>query len=409
MEWNLWMGTEHVNAGTKEPDIWCVVPAYNCAASAVDVAKQCRDYLSHVVVVDDGSTDADLRGSLADTDIRVLRHSQNRGKGAALLTALRYVRENGGTHVIAVDADGQHLPADLPCIVNSVEKRPASIIIGCRDFNTAHVPDGSRFGRAFSNLWVRLETGVSLDDTQSGFRGYPVQLVSRLRLRGVRYDFEIEVLTRAIWGGMDVVEVPVRVVYPPKDQRITSFRPFVDNLRLSLMHSRLIGRRLLPWPHRKLVQRVDAASAVHLLRHPLRSLRMLLRENATPSGLAASAAVGTILAVLPLVGCHSIAILYATARLHLNKVMALSVQNLYAPPFVPFLCIEVGYFLRHGTWWTEFSRETLVEGMHLRALEWLLGSLVLAPIFAAVAGGITFAAARAIGRRVAANRAGRKA
>jgi len=400
------MAMEHPNL-RKQQKIWCVVPVYNCSGTAVDVAKQCREFMPHVLVVDDGSTDGDLRSLLADTDIAVLRHAENRGKGAALLSALQYVLEHGGTHLITLDGDGQHMPADLPQIVGHVERHAASIIVGCRDFNTPHVPRGSRFGRTFSNMWVRLETGMSLGDTQSGFRCYPVQLVSQLGLSGRRYDFEIEVLARGIWAGMDVVEVPIRVVYPPADKRLSHFRPFVDNLRLSLMHARLIGRRLVPWPHRKLVPRTDEVSAFHLLRHPLKYLKMLLRENATPSGLAASAAVGTILAVLPLVGCHSIAILYTTARLHLNKVMALSIQNLYAPPFVPFLCIEVGYFLRRGAWWTEFSRETVLENIHLRALEWLVGSLVLAPIFAAIAATITFAAAHALSRRAVAKGAGR--
>ena len=399
------MATDSTNL-SGEPDTWCVVPAYNCSATAADVARKCRELLPQVLVVDDGSADADLQGLLGGTDITVLRHAENRGKGAALATALQHVLERGGTHMVTIDADGQHLPGDLPGLLSGVRADGAAIVIGCRHFGTPNVPAGSRFGRRFSNMWVKLETGVTLDDTQSGFRVYPVRYISQLGLGGRHYDFEIEVLTRGIWAGLDVAEVPVSVVYPPPGERISHFRPFVDNLRLSLMHARLVGRRLVPWPHRKLVQPTDRPSRLALLRNPFSCLKMLLRENATPSGLAVAAAVGTVLAVLPLVGFHSIAILYASARLHLNKVMALSIQNLYAPPFVPFLCIEAGYFLRHGKWWTDFSRETILESIHLRVFEWFIGSLVLAPIFAAIAAGVTFAAARALSRRAAAAGAG---
>ena len=117
-------------------------------------------------------------------------------------------------------------------------------------------------------------------------------------------------------------------------------------------------------------------------------------------GLAAAAAVGTFLAVLPLLGVHTLAILYVTVRLNLNKIMALAIQNLFMPPLTPFLCIELGYYLRHGHWWTELTFDSVVREMPYRLWEWLLGSLVLAPVFAAAAFGAVFAAARLLaGRR----------
>jgi len=121
--------------------------------------------------------------------------------------------------------------------------------------------------------------------------------------------------------------------------------------------------------------------------------------------LAAAAAVGTLLAGRPRVGCPTGVVLYISTRLHLNKVMAVHIQHLYAPPFVPFLCIEVGHYIRHGAWWTDFSREAILESMHLRALEWLIGSFLLAPVFAVLAGGITFVAARTLTARGGATKA----
>jgi len=391
--------------GPDAGETWCVIPVFNHARTAAAVALECRTLVERVLVVDDGSTDADIGELLRGSDIAVLRHPRNLGKGRALTTALRHVAAQGATHMITLDADGQHLPADLPVFLEAMRAAPDAIIVGCRDFDVPNVPGSSRFGRSFSNFWVRLETGLALDDTQSGYRAYPVRLISRLRLASARYDFEIEVLVRAAWGGVPIREVPIRVVYLPPGSRISHFKPVLDSARLSRLHARLIGRKLMPWPHARLVPRPAAEPPLALWRHPGRGFRRLLQENATPGGLAAAAAVGSLLAVLPLIWCHTVAILYASSRLHLNKVMALAIQNLYIPPFTPFLCIQVGYFMRHGRWWTEYTRETLVAGIHLRLFEWLLGSLVLAPFYAAIAAAATYVTARAVQRRMLRRRA----
>lgn len=381
-----------------EPQVWVVIPVYNHAATATAVVRACRRRVERVLVVDDGSEDADLRELLREDPVTVIRHARNQGKGQALVTALQHVAAQGGTHMITVDADGQHLAEDLPAFLEAIRAEPRAIVIGCRDFDrTANVPSKSRFGRQWSNFWVRLETGRALTDTQSGYRAYPVGLAGRLPRRSSRYDFETELLVRALWAGLPVREVPIQVVYPPGGERISHYRPVRDTLRMSRLHARLAARCLLPWPHQRLVPRERPPWA--LWRHPLRELRRLLDENATPAGLAASAAVGSLLAVLPLVWCHTLAILYATARLHLNKVMALTIQTLYIPPFTPFLCIQVGHYLRHGRWWTEFTRQTVVWDLHLRLFEWLLGSLLLAPLYALIAGAATYAVAAAVRRR----------
>ncbi len=117
---------------------------------------------------------------------------------------------------------------------------------------------------------------------------------------------------------------------------------------------------------------------------------MLLQENATPEGLAMSAAVGTFIAILPLLFFHTIIILYVTARLNLNKIVAVNVQHIFMPPFVPAVCIEVGYFLRHGNWLTDISYATIFSQFSDRLLEWFLGSLVIAPIGSVLMGTIFF-------------------
>jgi glycosyltransferase involved in cell wall biosynthesis len=380
--------------------IWCAIPVYNNKDTVKSVAVECRSLIPQVVVVDDGSTDADVGELLSNSGVTVLRHGRNRGKGGAILTALQHVKEQGGRFMITLDADGQHHPRDLVKFIPLLQGDETAILIGCRQFDAESFPRRSRVGMEIGNFWLRTETGASVEDSQSGFRAYPVGYLSELKLVGSRFEFEGEVLARAVWAGLELKNVPVGVWYPEPRLRVSSFRPFVDNLRISLMHARLVGRRLLPFPHRRLIPAAEERLDPRMLLHPIKMVRGLIEENATPALLGVSAAVGTFLATLPLIFLHTVVIVYFATRLRLNRVMAVAVQNLCMPPFVPMLCIELGYRMRYGEWLTEFSKRTILNELHLRVFEWLLGSLVVAPIAAVVVGGAVFLIAGAIQSRV---------
>ncbi len=376
----------------------CVIPIYNHAATLLPLVRQCRNWIADLLVVDDGSTDADLPTLLANEPAKVIRHPENRGKGAALRTALAYAHEHGFSHLITLDADGQHAPADLPLFLEASRRQPAAVVVGVRDFTVANVPKASQFGRRFSNFWILLETGVAAADTQSGYRCYPVELVRQLPLSGRHYDFEVEVLVRAFWAGLPLAEVPIATWYAPGGERISHFHPWRDNLRLTHAHVKLVARRLCPWPMRRLLPRAKEPGWRQLL-HPQELIKRLLHENVTPVGLGVSAGVGTLLAVLPIPGLHTLAILYVTTKLNLNRIMALAIQNLFAPPFTPGLCMVVGHFLLHGTWLPRFPRSA--AELFDRFGEWAVGSLLVAPIFAVVFGGLVFKIATLVQRRTA--------
>jgi len=372
---------------------WCAIPVYNNSATLRAVAEECLGILpGNVVVVDDGSTDADVGELLNGLDLVVLRHEANRGKGAAILTASRYIEQQGGVHMITLDADGQHSPADMARFIPLLAGNDDVLLVGARDFSqTPNVPAASRFGRKFANFWLRVETGVAVSDCQSGFRSYPVRHINRLRFRGVGYDFEAEVLARAAWAGLRIKDVDISVSYPPPDERVSHFKPVFDNFMLTHRHILLILRRLLPWPHRKLIERERLD--YRLLLHPARVMRMLLREHSSPGGLAVAAAVGVFLGAVPLLFLHSLVILYVSSRLNLNKLMALNTQHLCMPPVVPAICIELGYYMRNGVLLTDLSFETVFLEFGDRLLEWLMGSLIVGPILAAMVGGIVYIAA----------------
>lgn len=375
--------------------VWCVIPVYNNGATIEAVARGCREQLDHVLVVDDGCTDVDVAALFADTDIEVLSHETNKGKGQALLSGLNYIQERGGSWMLAVDADGQHDPNDIPLFLPVMAGHPESIVIGARDFSGEHVPGGSKFGRKFSNFWIKLECGVTVSDSQSGFRAYPVELLSKMKLRGSRYDFEVEVLSKSVWHGLKLLDVPISVHYPPPEERISHFDQWEDNVRLSGRHSLLVMRRLLPWPHKRLVAR-DTTDWKALLFSPKKVLALLLRENSTPVELSVAAAVGIILATLPLIAMHTIAILYVSTKLNLNRLLAVNIQHFCAPPFVPAACIALGFYMRNGHWPGMEELKYFASELHQHLLNWLLGSLVLAPVLAVIGGLIVYAVARGI-------------
>lgn len=374
---------------------FCVIPVYNNAGTVRDVILRALRQTPHVLVVDDGSTDMDLPAFCRENGVECLRHERNMGKGAALRTAMDELSRRGVDYMIALDGDGQHYPEDIPLFFPLMEEEGA-LIVGCRDFNDPNVPESSRVGRRISNFWMKLETGVDVQDCQSGFRAYPVPYTVQLKCLTSRYNYETEILTRSAWANLPIRNLPVRSFYQPKGERVSHFDPFRDNLRISLIHAHLVGLRLLPFPKKKLLPGPKFDFSIF---KPGRFIRYLLTENASPGGLAAAAFVGTLLAVLPLIGCHTVVILYAAAKLHLNKLMSLNIQHLFMPPLTPFLCVETGYFLLHGTFLTECSVRTLWNEIGFRLWEWLVGSLILAPVFACITAGAVYLIACACQRK----------
>ena len=374
-----------------------VVPVYNHAETLRQVVAGVLEMHPSVLVVDDGSSES-VAGLLEGLPVELIRHDVNRGKGAALRTAADWGLQHGYSHMICLDADGQHDPKDLQRFFIAIAEAPQAVIVGHRDFAQASIPGSSRFGRQFSNFWLRLQTGSRIKDSQSGFRAYPLMLFQHLNFWTQRYNFEVEVLVRSAWSGLELRDIDISVYYPPGDERVSHFRGFMDNWRLTMLNTHLTLRSIVPWPHRKIIERQEDEDKVETLSviHPLRSLRQLLRENSSPKRLAVAAGVGVLLGTLPLLFFHTIAILFVCGFFRLNKVAAVSSSQLCMPPIVPALCIELGYYFRHGDWLTEFSLQTLGYQAMERLYEWFLGSLVLAPVLALLVGALTYLLAQMV-------------
>jgi glycosyltransferase involved in cell wall biosynthesis len=207
-----------------------IVPAFDASATLASVVAGLRGVLAvPVIVVDDGSRDA-TELVARDSGAIVVRHSENRGKGAALRTGLGEAARRGMTIAVAVDADGQH-PAESSLAVLRGSNDPRALVLGVRDLLRDGAPASNQFGNKVSNFFLSTFSGQQLRDTACGLRRYPVAETLALGARADRYEFEAEVLLRAIAAGVVIVEVPVAAVYPPPGGQ-THRRSIADPMRI---------------------------------------------------------------------------------------------------------------------------------------------------------------------------------
>ena len=235
---------------TDPRHICAVIPTYNNGGTVAVVVRRVLQQGLPVIVVDDGSTDG-TQDALKGLDIKILRHSQNRGKGIALRTGLEEARRLGYRQALTIDADGQHDPSDIPALVAAAA--PRTLVVGSRNIAAEGMSSGSTFANRFSNFWFTLQTAHKLPDTQTGFRIYPLEDLPSLKLLTARYEAELTLLVFSAWTGLKLVPVPVKVYYP--EDRVSHFRPFADFFRISVLNTVLCVLALLYGYPRMLIGR----------------------------------------------------------------------------------------------------------------------------------------------------------
>ena len=199
--------------------------------------EKCLLYCDDVIVVTDGCTDRTTDILHAIDGITIVSYPQNRGKGYALKMGFRRALEMGFSYAITLDGDGQHYPEDIPLFLKANQQHPQSLIIGSRQLEGVDRSKGSSFANKFSNFWFYVQTGRALSDTQTGYRLYPLHRLCGLSLLTSRYEAELELLVFASWHGVKLVPIPVQVYYPPRNERVSHFRPGKDFARISVLNT----------------------------------------------------------------------------------------------------------------------------------------------------------------------------
>jgi glycosyltransferase involved in cell wall biosynthesis len=217
-----------------------VIPAYNAAKTLGPLVAGIRRLLP-VVVVNDASDDATAEVAEA-AGAEVLHHSHNRGKGAAVRTGLERLVARGVQRAVALDADGQHLPEEIPKLLAESDRYPEAMVLSVRDKTGQPIAALNRFANGLADLMTSWVAGREFPDTQCGFRVYPLPAVLELGAQGERMEYDIEILLLAARARMEIRNVQTRVYYPPVGERESHYRPVEDTARIAwVMFSTLLS------------------------------------------------------------------------------------------------------------------------------------------------------------------------
>ncbi len=352
-----------------------VIPTYNNPQTIDAVVCSTLQTTSlSILIVDDGSDQPVLQAlkspesaqALASGRLHILRKEKNGGKGRALQESFRWALDRGFTHILSLDGDGQHLPCEIPTLLQKILENPWDLIIGQRKMEQATVPGLSHFGRKFSNFWVGYQTGQQILDSQSGFRVYPLFHVQNLTFWTSRFDFEIEVLIRLLWRGVRVTEVNVDVHYPPPEERVSHFHKFFDNARISFLNTLLV-------------------------------IVCLLRFQLKPRDFGWAVGWGVFIGCTPFFGFHTLLLGAVAFLARLNFPVMFLASHVSFPPFaLGLIPLEIatgrailkpwGYGV--SPWFpNHFNFHELLHTAMSHFPEWFVGSLVIGVSLALFLGG----------------------
>ncbi|MBI2257953.1 MAG: DUF2062 domain-containing protein [Flavobacteriia bacterium] len=348
-----------------------LIPTYNNQKTLKKVLEEVLFYAkgSEVVVVNDGSTDQSKEILFSfGTTITLLENEKNSGKGVALRNGITYAIKRGADYVISIDSDGQHFPSDIPLFLEEIVKNMGSMIMGSRNMKQEGVPGKSSFGNRFSNFWFYIETGISLPDTQTGFRAYPVQAMKKMRFFTKKFEFEIEIIVRLAWKKVPFKAIPIKVLYDEKE-RVSHFRPFKDFFRISVLNSILVFLALLWYYPLKLFSR-----------NTFKTIKSeFYKKEESNLKKALSISFGVFMGIFPIWGFQLLIGIPLAVFFRLNKVLFIAAANISIPPMIP-LILFVSYFF--GSWFVSNPLDLMemkfnsLESIHLHFVQYFIGAVL---------------------------------
>lgn len=366
-----------------------IIPTYNNETSLALVIKDVSNYSDHIIVVNDGSTDktGEIIGGFPN--VQAISYEKNVGKGWALRKAFKFAAGKGYKYAITIDSDGQHFAKDIPAFLDKLETEKNAIIIGARNMEQESVPGGSSFGNRVSNFWFKVETGINAPDTQSGFRLYPLYALNEMHFVTRKYEFEIEVLVRAAWKGIDIVSIPVTVYYAPKETRISHFRPYKDFARIGVLNTILVLITFL------YIKPKNFLHSLFIKKNARQKLyEHLFESNQSDQLKSFSVAFGVFMGIIPIWGFQLVSAIFLALLFRLNKALVIIAANISIPPMIPviiFLSYKMGAFwMGSNAMQIDFSSHISLASIKKNLQQYILGSITLAILAAVFFGLLTF-------------------
>lgn len=378
------MQKELIKQKISDFNLCVLIPTYNNDRTLRRVIDGVLNYTNNIIVVNDGSTDDTSEILKSYSQIECLIIPQNKGKGNALRIGFKHAQSLGYKFAITIDSDGQHYPDDIPVFIEALDKEENKnvLVIGARNMSQEGVPSKSSFGNKFSNFWFWFETGNTLQDTQSGFRLYPLDALKNFKFYTTKFEFEIEVIVRAAWNDTIVKNIPIRVLYD-ESERVSHFRPFKDFTRISILNTCLVFLTIFYIKPRNLYRRFKKKGFKRFF------FEDFLGSKDSPRKKALSIALGVFIGLSPFWGFHTIIVIFLAILLNLNKAISFAFSNVSFPPFIPFVLYassKMGQFVLGIDY--EYTMEEMTENFevtkHLKT--YFVGSFSLAIISATILG-----------------------
>lgn len=367
-----------------------IIPTYNNSDTLQNVIQAVLKYTSQVIVVNDGSTDKTKKilENFKDIRIDVVGYNRNKGKGYALKRGFLRALDLGYEYAITIDSDGQHLPSDLPVFLDMLPKGNGTIFVGERRMPGENVPAKNTFANKFSNFWFKLYTGKKIPDTQCGFRLYPLKKLQHLKFYSKKYEFEIEVLVRSSWNGIEIDSVPIDVYYPPPENRVTHFRPIRDFSRISVLNTILFFVAFFYIKPFKLIREFKRKGFKRSVQE------LFLTPSDSNLKLALSVVLGIFCGILPIWGWQLAVAIFLAYVLKMNKMIVITTANISIPPMIPFVLYfsykTGGIVLGNGSQELKFSANIDFEMVMTNLYQYVIGSLVFGALLSLFLGGVAF-------------------
>lgn len=376
-----------LNTRFRELNCCVIIPTYNNQKTIGHIVRESLTYTDNIIVVNDRATD-DTPTILKqfENKITIIHQPKNMGKGIALRTAFKKALELGYHYAITIDSDGQHFPSDFELFLDEIKLNPDSLIIGARNMNSENVPGGSSFGNKFSNFWYQIETGIKMPDTQSGFRLYPINKMKKIKYFTSRFEFEIEVIVKAAWRGINVTSIPIQIYYANGEERVSHFRPIKDFARISLLNTYLVILAFAWYKPLRFLKGLTPANIKAFI------VKNIFNEEESIQKKSLSVTVGIFFGIVPIWGYQLVSAIAAAYFFKLNKAIVIITANISIPIFLPFILYAS---LKTGEIVTKQQSSITISTISLENIKsnlyvYITGACVLSVVLSIFLGIITF-------------------